>query len=72
MSIETPEQLNGHTPPPPRDNTFRPGKGGQLTPEWADWMLAYWYNASRSNKRPSFGEALKTCVDHFMMSEAKP
>lgn len=61
--------LNGLTPPaPPRDNTFRPGKGGQVTAEWADFMLSVWYQAERSGARPpKFSDALKQAMTHFMI-----
>lgn len=67
MSIDT-EHLNGHAPPV-RDNRFRPGRGGEMTQEWGDYMLNQWWAAR--DKKLTFAEALKATALHFM-NEPQP
>lgn len=61
-------QLNGN-PPAVRDNTFRPGEGGQLRPDWADYMLYLWWSAQ--DKKLTFAEAVKAAAVHFLVDSGE-
>ena len=67
MSIETTDQLNGHAPPAPQDVRFRTGKGGEMTHEWAAYMLNQWWAAR--DKKLMFADALRATATHFMVEE---
>lgn len=58
--------LNGLTPPS-QDIRFRPGRGGELTPEWAAYMLNLWWTARDS--KLTFSAAIKTTSTHFLVGE---
>lgn len=55
------------TPAEPPRIPFRDGQGGDMPIEWAAYMLAYWYEANKTGKRPSFSDTLQLTVAHFMM-----
>ena len=52
---------------PPYDIKFRPGQGGEMSPEWAAYMLNLWWAAR--DKKLAFAEAVKLTVVHFMVGE---
>ncbi len=55
------------TQEPPRVR-FRPGKGGTMPLEWAEFMLASWRDDELAGKKAMrFSDALKAATGHFMM-----
>lgn len=67
MSIETPELANGRAPTAPPDVRFRPGRGGEMTHEWAAYMLNLWWAAHTS--KLTFADAIKVTTHHFMVEQ---
>lgn len=55
------------TRPEPADIRFRPGQGGEMSPEWAAYMLNLWWSAR--DKKLTFAEAAKAAAVHFMVGE---
>ena len=53
--------------PEPASIRFRPGQGGEMSPEWAAYMLNLWWAAR--DKKLAFAEAVKLTVVHFMVGE---
>ena len=54
-------------PPAVPDIRFRPGPGGEMTAEWAAYMLNLWWSAR--DKKLAFSEAAKRATVHFMVGE---
>jgi hypothetical protein len=53
--------------PAPQDIRFRPGQGGEMTPEWAGYMLNLWWSAK--DKKLSFADAARLTVVHFVVGD---
>ncbi len=47
---------------------FRPGKGGTMPLEWAEYMLASWRDEELAGRKPAkFSDSLKAAAGRFMM-----
>lgn len=61
-----PYEYNGHDPAP-APVPFRQGIGGEMSHDWAAFMLNQWWAAR--DKKLTFAEAAKAAAVHFMVGE---